>query len=127
MKSIYTTLVFVIPLLGFSVTDEGFSAYTNISNEGIDPQTVAPNETDANGLKQGHWCFYGKDMPEKGYPDEGKIEEGTFVDSKKHGEWIMYHKDGKTPRTKGVFENGRPKGAYEKYNESGVKIEEGTF
>ena len=128
MKSLYTTLIFVIPLLGFSFTDEGSNFVTNISAEGIDPQSKAPNYTDpATGLKQGHWCFYGKDMPEKGYPDDGKVEEGTFKDSKKNGEWIMYHKDGKTPRTKGMFENGRPKGAYEKYNEGGVKIEEGTF
>jgi antitoxin component YwqK of YwqJK toxin-antitoxin module len=125
MKSLYTTLFFVIPLLGFSVMDEGAGTYSNIGLEGIDPQNT--NQTDAQGLKQGHWIFYGKDMPEKGYPDEGKIEEGPFKDSKKNGEWIMYHKDGKTPRTKGNFENGRPKGAYVKYYENGGVMEEGTY
>ncbi|MBI3134628.1 MAG: hypothetical protein HYZ14_08160 [Bacteroidetes bacterium] len=124
MKSFFTTLVFVIPLLGLSVNDDGSSHSANIGVEGIDPQ--ATNQT-INGLKQGHWIFYGKDMPEKGYPDDGKVEEGDFKDDKKTGEWIMYHKDGKTPRTKGMFENGRPKGAYIKYYESGVVMEEGTY
>lgn len=127
MKSLYTTLVFVIPLLGFSFTDEGVRYSSNIGLEGIDPQTTAPNVRDANNLKQGHWCFYGRDMPEKGYPTDGKIEEGIFKDDKKNGEWIMYHKDGKTPRTKGMFENGRPKGAYVKYYENGGVMEEGTY
>lgn len=126
MKSIFTTLVFVIPFLGFSFADDRNFNLASISAEGYDPNQKAPNRIE-NGLKQGHWCYYGKDMPEKGYPTEGKIEEGEFKDDKKTGKWIMYHKDGKTPRTVGNFENGRPKGAYEKYNESGVKIEEGTF
>lgn len=125
MKSLYTTLVFMIPLLGLSLADDGSRITANIGLEGVDPQ--ATNQTDANGWKQGYWIFYGKDMPEKGYPDEGKVEEGNFKDNKKTGEWIMYHKDGKTPRTKGYFENGRPKGAYIKYYENGVVMEEGTY
>lgn len=36
----------------------------------------APNFKDETGLRQGHWCFYGKDLPERNYPDVGKIEEG---------------------------------------------------
>lgn len=125
MKRFFTTLTFVIPLLGFSFNDEGTKTSSNIGLEGIDPQ--ATNQKDEAGLKQGHWIFWGKDMPEKGYPDNGKIEEGSFKDDKKTGEWIMYHKDGATPRTKGNFENGRPKGAYVKYYENGNVMEEGTY
>ncbi|MBK9190315.1 MAG: hypothetical protein IPM77_01825 [Crocinitomicaceae bacterium] len=125
MKSFFTTFIFVIPLLGFSIVDDGSKLTSNIGVEGIDPQ--ATNQKDAAGLKQGYWIFYGKDMPEKGYPEDGKVEEGSFKDDKKTGEWIMYHKDGKTPRTKGFFENGRPKGAYIKYYETGGVMEEGTY
>jgi antitoxin component YwqK of YwqJK toxin-antitoxin module len=125
MKSFFTTLIFVIPILGLSLTDDGFKNVANIGVEGIDPQNT--NKRDEAGLKQGYWIFYGKDMPEKGYPETGKVEEGNFKDDKKTGEWIMYHKDGITPRTKGFFENGRPKGAYVKYYETGVVMEEGTY
>ncbi|MBK7130270.1 MAG: hypothetical protein IPH66_13040 [Crocinitomicaceae bacterium] len=125
MKSIFTTFIFILPLLGLTMPDDLTRTNANIGVEGIDPQ--ANNQKDANGLKQGYWIFYGKDMPEKGYPDDGKIEEGNFKDDKKTGEWIMYHKDGKTPRTKGFFENGRPKGAYVKYYENGAVMEEGTY
>ena len=125
MKRFFTILIFVIPVLGYSSSDDRQRNSSNIALEGIDPQ--ATNQKDANGWKQGYWIFYGKDMPEKGYPAEGKIEEGNFKDDKKTGEWIMYHKDGATPRTKGVFENGRPKGPYTKFYDNGVVMEEGTF
>ena len=125
MKRFFTILIFVIPVLGYSSSDDRQRNSSNIELEGIDPQ--ATNQKDANGWKQGYWIFYGKDMPEKGYPAEGKIEEGNFKDDKKTGEWIMYHKDGATPRTKGVFENGRPKGPYTKFYDNGVVMEEGTF
>lgn len=125
MKRFFTILIFVIPVLGYSNSDDRQRNSSNIGLEGIDPQ--ATNQKDANGWKQGYWIFYGKDMPEKGYPAEGKVEEGNFKDDKKTGEWIMYHKDGATPRTKGVFENGRPKGPYTKFYDNGVVMEEGTF
>lgn len=124
MKRFFTTLIFVIPLLGYSITDDRTESSTDLTLEGIDPQ--ATNQKDALG-KQGLWIIYGKDMPEKNYPPEGKIEEGHYKDDKKTGEWIMYHTDGITPRTKGNFENGRPKGAYVKFDETGAKKEEGTF
>lgn len=54
----------------------------------------APNFTDENGLKHGHWCFYGKDLPERNYPDVGKIEEGSYEDSKKVGDWVYYSPEG---------------------------------
>lgn len=55
---------------------------------------AAPNLKDGNGLKQGHWCFYGRDLPERNYPDVGKIEEGSYEDSKKVGDWIYYIPEG---------------------------------
>src|SRR5688500_10758265 len=125
MKRIFTTLIFVIPLLGYSNSLELLSTNAAIANEGVDRQST--NQKDANGWKQGWWIVMGKDMPEKGYPTEGKIEEGNYKDDKKTGEWTMYHTDGVTIRTKGNFDNGRPKGEYVKFDESGNKKEEGNY
>jgi hypothetical protein len=59
----------------------------------------APNFKDGNGLRQGHWCFFGKDDPVKGYPDHGKIEEGFYEDGRKVGDWIYFTKDGEVDST----------------------------
>ncbi len=85
------------------------------------------NQKDSQGRKQGRWVILGKDKPYKGYPDDGKIEEGNYKDNRKHGTWIKYYKDGKTPRVIGEFNNGRPKGKYKKMYTSGKVKEEGTF
>jgi len=76
--------------------------------------TKTINQTDKLGRKQGHWIYYGKDRPESGIPADGKVEEGYYVDDRKEGEWIKYLDDGKTPKVKGIYENGRPKGQYVK-------------
>jgi len=55
---------------------------------------LAPNVTDKNGSKHGHWCLYGKDDPARGYPDHGKIEQGSYEDDKKTGIWIYYSPEG---------------------------------
>lgn len=95
-----------------------------IDHEQDDPKT---NQVDGNGRKQGFWVYLGKDQPEKGYPDEGKIAEGTFLNDRRNGHWIMYYDDGVTPRTEGVFVNNRPNGTYMKYHENGVVKEVGTY
>lgn len=122
MKRYLLLSIFVIPMLGYSIAND-------ISAAPYDLDEVEPvaGYTDANGLKQGYWIVYGKDAPEKGYPSEGKIEEGEFKDSKKEGTWIMYHKDGATPRLKGTFVGGRPNGPYEKYAPEGHAIETSSF
>jgi antitoxin component YwqK of YwqJK toxin-antitoxin module len=85
------------------------------------------NQIDDFGKKQGHWIFYGKDKPEKGYPLEGKIEEGVYKDDRKNGNWIKYHKDGITPSLKLQYVNNRPNGYYEKYYPTGILREKGRF
>ena len=86
-----------------------------------------PGTRDAQGRKQGHWITFGKDKPEKGYPDAGKIEEGPYKDDRKDGQWTMYHKDGATPRLIGEFSNGRPKGAFTKFHGNGKAKSKGTY
>lgn len=56
----------------------------------------ATNFTDETGQKQGYWITYGADFPERGFPSEGKIEEGNYLDGVKVGHWIYYESDGKT-------------------------------
>jgi antitoxin component YwqK of YwqJK toxin-antitoxin module len=85
------------------------------------------NQKDANGLKQGRWVYFGKDLPAEGIPAEGKVEEGPYKDDRKEGIWIKYHNDGVTPRLKGEYSFGRPKGKYTRIYSNGVIKEIGTF
>jgi antitoxin component YwqK of YwqJK toxin-antitoxin module len=85
------------------------------------------NQIDQKNLRQGYWIIHGKDKPDKNYPVDGIIEEGPYLNGKKHGWWIKYHKDGKTQRVKGQFVNNRPFGKYIKYYESGDTLEYGRF
>lgn len=80
-----------------------------------------------DGKKQGKWVYLGKDRPSAGYPAEGKIEEGSYVDDRKEGEWVKYHSDGTTPKLKGTYENNRPNGPYVKYWPDGKVREQGSF
>lgn len=98
-----------------------------MSHYEFDQDELKINQIDNQGRKQGKWIFLGKDQPEKGYPDEGKISEGPFKDDRKNGEWTMYYKDGITPKTKGVFINNRPNGNFVRYHQNGKPREIGTF
>lgn len=85
------------------------------------------NQKSADGKKQGKWIYLGKDRPEEGYPANGKIEEGPYVDDRKEGTWVKYHNDGVTPKLKGEFHNNRPDGEYVKLYPNGKVREKGTF
>jgi len=89
------------------------------------------NRVDANGKKQGHWIYYGKDRPESGVPLEGKVMEGNYIDDRKEGVWIRYNLDGVTPKLKGEYKNDRPTGSYSSGGNSKRKkyenAEKGTF
>lgn len=85
------------------------------------------NLVDEEGRKQGKWIYFGKDRPEAGFPAEGKIEEGDYIDDRKEGVWIKYHNDGVTPKLKGEYKNNRPSGKYTKLWPDGTVREEGTF
>lgn len=85
------------------------------------------NQKDNQGRKQGRWIYFGKDRPEKGYPADGKIEEGPYLDDRKEGTWVIYHTDGVTPKLRGEYHNNRPEGAYVKIYPNGKIKEKGTF
>lgn len=126
MKKLALTLLFGLPILCIAeIHHNYYSLKESIQNEGT--QEGHPNRTDENGKKQGMWTIWGHDIPAKGYPPNGKIEEGNYTDDRKNGEWIKYHIDGKTPRLKGMYIDNRPNGAYVKYWENGQVMEEGKF
>jgi antitoxin component YwqK of YwqJK toxin-antitoxin module len=85
------------------------------------------NQKDGEGKKQGRWIYFGKDRPQEGYPAEGKVEEGPYVDDRKEGLWIKYHNDGVTPKLKGNYHNNRPEGDFVKIYPNGVVMERGTW
>lgn len=110
------TLVLILSLSSF-----------NIEAKTTGDQDGKTNQKDTSGKKQGKWIYYGKDRPTEGYPADGKVEEGTYVDDRKEGTWIKYYNDGVTPKLKGEYKNNRPEGGYVKINPKGVVIEKGTF
>lgn len=119
---------FVILFMLLALTFNWSYAHTgNDSNKGQGDQENEVNKVDSEGRKQGLWVYLGKDQPEKGYPENGKIAEGPFVDDRKNGHWIIYHLDGKTPKTEGTYENNRPNGSYIKYHPNGKIKEVGTY
>ena len=85
------------------------------------------NKKDETGKKQGKWVYFGKDRPNAGYPEKGKVEEGEYKNDRKEGFWVKYHYDGKTPKLKGEYIFNRPKGDFIKYHENGKVKEIGTF
>jgi antitoxin component YwqK of YwqJK toxin-antitoxin module len=99
----------------------------SIQNIILFSQSDTLNQKDSHGLKQGYWIVYGKDLPEKGYCDMCKVEEGYFKDDRKNGPWKIYHNDGITVRIKGNFINGRPSGYYELFYPNAIMKEFGTF
>ncbi|MFD1551553.1 hypothetical protein DNU06_03390 [Putridiphycobacter roseus] len=104
-----------------------FATSPNLRINSIKQTDVEINKKDDKGRKQGPWVILGKDRPEQGFPENGKIEEGVYVDNRKNGFWTKYFKDGKTPRIIGEFIDGRPKGQYTKMYSNGIVKEEGTF
>jgi len=125
MKNFLALLIFALPMFGYGIENETTSGISKIILDEEDP--IMTGYTDANG-RQGYWIIYGKDAPEKPeYPAMGKVEQGAYKDNKKTGEWIFYHTDGATPRTKGNFIDGRPNGSYVKINTGGVIIEKSTY
>jgi antitoxin component YwqK of YwqJK toxin-antitoxin module len=87
-------------------------------------QGVSQNDTlnqTVNGKKEGHWIIYAEEC------DHCKTQEGVFRNDLRIGIWNVYHLDGKTIKLKVAFVDGRPAGAYKKYDANGVLIEEGAF
>ena len=79
-------------------------------------ENFAQNKLNTSGRKSGKWVFKGKDHPASGYAENSVVEEGNFINGRKEGIWLRYHKDGKTPKLKGNYRNNRPEGFYIRYH-----------
>ncbi len=101
-------------------------SYSLISNS-IGYENGDINKKDKKGRKQGFWIYHGRDMPNLGYPLDGKVEEGNYKDNRKYGIWIKYHKDGVTPKLKGNYNNNRPSGKFTKNYTNGKTWMQGTI
>lgn len=124
MRNYFLVLFFIFPFVGY--THIGVPNTNSIDLSSNVAQDGHPNKEDAKG-RQGLWTIWGRMSPDKGYPENGKIEEGGYIDGRKNGEWVKFHIDGKTPRLKGDYVDNRPNGFYTKYYENGVTMEEGKF
>ena len=113
-----------ISLIIFGLGDFSFASIITDNN---DDQDDPKNFVDENGRKQGKWVHLGKEQPEKGFPEDGKISEGTYLDDRRDGKWTLYYKDGMTPKTEGEFKNNRPNGSFTHYHPNGKIKEQGTF
>ncbi len=111
-------------ILSFLIISSITTCYSFKAVPGLDQDE---NKTDQQGRKQGKWVYRGKDRPNEGYPANGKVEEGTYVDDRKEGFWIKYYNDGITPKLKGEYHNHRPQGEFIKYHANGVPKEIGVF
>ena len=63
------------------------------------------NKKDESGKKQGKWVYFGKDRPNAGYPQKGKVEEGEYKNDRENGQGTYTYPDGK--KLTGLFQNGK--------------------
>lgn len=94
--------------------------------QSINNDTLAPNQVDANGLKQGYWIVLNTVKKLPNYPAEAKVEEGKFADSKKIGIWKTYFPSGNL-KSEITYTNNRPSGYAKMYYENGKLQEEGNW
>ena len=87
------------------------------------------NRVDKAGDKQGRWIYFGKDK--KGwmhhlFEHDQVVEEGQYVNGKKHRIWKSYHHTSKL-KSEITYVNDTPDGAAKFYNPDGKIILEGNL
>jgi antitoxin component YwqK of YwqJK toxin-antitoxin module len=118
MLRLFALLVFIF-FAGPACVAGQMANYTDSSEENI-------NQIDANGLKTGYWVIKGHMVNSTNYKPDQKIEEGTYVENKRHGLWKKYHTNGKL-KSEITYYMNRPKGSYKLYYPSGVLEEDGNW
>ena len=84
------------------------------------------NLTDSDGLKQGHWIFYGSDKHLPDYKPDQKVEEGRYINNRKVGVWTKYFTSGRV-QNEITYKNSRPFGYVKIYYANGNLREEGIW
>lgn len=87
------------------------------------------NRIDKHGQKQGRWVYFGKDK--KGFMNhlfkrEQVVEEGHYVNGKKHKVWKSYHHTNKI-KSEITYVNDSPDGVAKFYNADGKIMLEGVL
>jgi antitoxin component YwqK of YwqJK toxin-antitoxin module len=76
------------------------------------------NQLDSEGKRSGYWVLNTENKPVSQHSNI-KSKEGFYQKGRKQGTWILYHKDGKTPRLIGEYADNRPKGAFFRFTTKG--------
>ena len=84
------------------------------------------NLVDPAGLKQGYWIIRNDVKKLPNYTMEAKVEEGSFVDSRKIGIWKTYFPNG-VLKNEITYDNNKQFGYAKMYYENGQLQEEGQW
>lgn len=96
-----------------------FAALTMGFPANAQDEAPAPEETNkvVDGLRQGFWHIEG---------NNGKVDEGYYVDGKKHGKWKSLTIDGKV-KSIVTYDTGKPRGEAIFYDLNGIETEHGFW
>lgn len=83
------------------------------------------NQVDRSGNRIGFWILDEANNP---VPTKSKFKakEGYYVNGRKEGVWVLFHKNTSTPRIIGEFSDNRPKGVFFRFDLKGEMIQAGT-
>lgn len=84
------------------------------------------NFTDQTGKRQGYWRITGALSIEEGYKKSSIVEEGEYIDNKRHGLWRKYYPTGSI-RSEITYELNKPNGYYAIFHDNGKLEETGTW
>jgi antitoxin component YwqK of YwqJK toxin-antitoxin module len=115
MKQLAVLLFFAI------LTIECTVAQTFVVHDG---DTI--NYQDPRGLKQKKWVIFNSTKRLPGYKPDQKVEEGPYVNSRKHGAWKKFFSNGNV-KDEINYSMNRPDGAYKVYYENGNVQEQGVW
>jgi antitoxin component YwqK of YwqJK toxin-antitoxin module len=84
------------------------------------------NYEDPRGLKQKRWVIFNSTKRLPGYKPDQKVEEGSYVNSRKHGAWKKFFSNGNV-KDEINYRMNRPDGPYKVYYENGNVQEQGVW
>jgi len=116
---LYTHIAFIL-FLSFSLSAHSKS-FGDITLGG-----EKENFTDSTGKRQGYWRITGALSIEEGYKKATIVEEGEYIDNKRHGLWVKYYPTGSIA-SEITYELNKPKGYYATYYPNGEMEETGFW
>jgi len=114
----YTRILFFV-FLAFSIDTGAYSAHINTGGD-------RQNYTDSAGKRQGYWRITGALSIEEGYKKSTIVEEGEYIDNKRHGLWVKYYPTGSV-QSEITYELNKPKGYYATFYPNGEMEETGFW